>query len=227
MLTPTTLNHPLFSGFDDAQRQSIIDHSRRIHLAEGAYLFHRGERAQRFFLLQSGHITLSRISLQGDEKIFEIIKPGELFAEAIIFMPHPIYPLDSYAANTCELHGFDGQHFISLLEESFPTAKRLMASLCMRLHHWINEVENLTQQNATYRLTAWLLLQPVAAGGNLLLPFSKNMLASRLSINPETLSRLFKKLQQEGLITMHGRDIEICDRQALAKLAGIDLTCSA
>lgn len=52
----------------------------------------------------------------------------------------------------------------------------------------------------------------------------KGVLASRLSVEPETLSRVIKSLGEQGVIDMHGSYVTVLDREALAEIADIQHT---
>jgi CRP-like cAMP-binding protein len=85
----------------------------------------------------------------------------------------------------------------------------------------VNQIESLTLQNATYRLVAYLLEEiprDVRTSPEVQLTTPKGVIASRLAIQPETLSRILAKLRQGGLIEVHGNHITIRDVQALRNL---------
>jgi CRP-like cAMP-binding protein len=52
------------------------------------------------------------------------------------------------------------------------------------------------------------------------LPVSKSVVAARLGLKKETLSRLFKQFTADGLIVVSRRDIEILDAERLTEVAG-------
>jgi CRP-like cAMP-binding protein len=85
----------------------------------------------------------------------------------------------------------------------------------------VNQIESLTLQNATYRLVAYLLEEiprDVRTSPEVQLTTPKGVIASRLAIQPETLSRILAKLRQGGLIEVHGNHITIRNVQALREI---------
>lgn len=208
----------LFARLSETQLARIKCNMHRLHLDEGEYLFEHGQAAERFFLVLNGHIKLLRLSPEGIEKVFEIIKPNETFAEAMMFMPNALYPVSAQAIGNTELLSFDSKTFVSLLKESMETCFFLMFEMSKRLRMWINEIDNLTLQNATYRLVNYLLYQlPEDAPnqGEISFQIPKHVIASRLSIKPETLSRILNTLTTEGLISVQGRTILLHDLNKL------------
>ena len=208
----------LFAGLNTSQLEKVKKSMRHLLLAEGESLFEQGQRAKHFFLVRAGHVKLLRLSLEGSEKVFEVIAPTQTFAEAIMFMPNSVYPVTAQAIEASSLFAFENKVFLEILQESFDTCFRLMFHMSRRLHHWVNEVDNLTLQNATYRLINYVLYHiPHDHQGTyeFNLPIPKQVIASRLSIKPETFSRILNNLGQEGLITVTGRTIHIHQVESL------------
>ncbi len=218
----------LFANFSEQQLEQIKKDVRIIQLDGGEFLFKHGQPAKRFFLLNEGHVKLLRSSLGGDEKVFEVIDPGQTFAEAMMFMPESIYPVTAQAISKCSLFSFESRVFANLLRESPDTCFQLMAHMSQRLHMWINEIDQLTLQSATYRLINYLLYQ-VPEGYNVykiefMIP--KHVIASRLSIQPETFSRILNSLNKAELIRVDARTIYIdnVDRLRLHSLGNTRIT---
>ncbi len=215
--------HILFSALSDEQLRLIARHSRILHLVEGEILFQQDQPAERFFRLCSGQIKLSRLSLEGTEHVIEVVHPGQPFAEAVLFMKKRVFPVNAEALMPCEVLAVDSASFLQMLYDSRETCFRLMADMSYRLHIFVNEIDNLTLQNATFRLVHYLLQQIVdcqAQTADVELVTSKQILASRLSIKPETFSRILKSLSQQGLLTVNGRTIHIRDVKGLRCFGG-------
>ncbi len=197
------------TGLDDAQFEDLL---KGIHLhtyAPNDHLFRFGETSDRFYLLYSGQVKLYRVSVDGQEKVLEIIQPGGSFAEAIMFMEKQLYPANAQTLKASEIISVNTQLFRSLLRSSPNACFRMMANLSMRLHRRLNEIETLTLQNATYRVIRYLIMLLPSHDDNqaIKLPASKRLIASQLAIQPETFSRILHKLQEEGIIKIVGREI--------------------
>lgn len=211
----------LFEALTHDQLIEVQNTSRTVSLAAKSTLFEAGQRADRFYLLNKGQIKLFCISADGDEKVLEIVYPMQTFAEAIMFMQKKCYPVSAEAIEDCELYSFDMETFISLLRNSSDTCFNLLAIMSRRLHARVDDINNLTLHNATYRLVVYLLEQlpedavPLSA---IHLSTPKNIIASRLSIQPETFSRTLTRLVKKGLIKVHGNDVTLLDVEGLRQL---------
>ena len=206
-------SHPLMSTLSDDMLANVRKTFKLIKLEAGESLFSQDDVADRFYQLRNGQIKLYRLSMEGNERVIEIVMPGQTFAEAILFMEKKLYPVNAQALTNVELIAFDSATFIKLLETSPKTCFSLLADMSKRLHMRLNEIENLTLQNASFRLIHYLLQQvPDDVDGNeaeFSLTVSKNIIASRLSIQPETFSRILKSLTKRELISVKGKVIHL------------------
>jgi len=212
---------PLFQALDEQQFKNILKSSRVLTLPAKNILFEKDSVASHFYLLKSGLIKLFCLSEEGDEKVIEIINPSQTFAEAIMFMPKKIYPVSAETLKSSEVYGFDMKPFREMLESSQETCFRLLAKMAGRLHSSINDINNLSLHNATYRLVVYLLEQlpeGAVALSNIHLDATKVIIASRLSIKPETFSRILLRLSKQRLIEVHGNDITLLDVNGLRAL---------
>ncbi len=220
--TPWLRRTYLFSALDDAQLQVMKDAMQVIKIEEGRALFEHGQPAERFFLVLEGQIKLYRLSEEGDEKVIEIVRPGETFAEAVTFMSGKFYPVSASALVDSRLLSFSNEAFRDILRGSVDSCFRLMADMSQRLHRRLNEIDSLTLHNATYRLVSYLLQElpdDVLESPEIVLTTPKHVIASRLSIKPETFSRILTKLSRDGLIVVRGNSIVLEDLPRLRKEA--------
>ncbi len=213
----------LFRCLDDKQLRQIQEGSHLIKLREGEALFETGDSAERFFLVLSGQIKLYRLSAEGNEKTIEIIRPGQSFAEALMFLKQPAYPVSASALGDSQLLSFDNRRFLEILRGSMDTCFRVMGSMSQRLRGLIKEIDDLTLQNATSRVSALLLQHLHREGGyefNLQAP--KGVLASRLSVKPETFSRILHNLSDRDIISVKGKQIRVLAPDKLRELAHVE-----
>jgi CRP-like cAMP-binding protein len=208
----------LFANLTEQQLEFIKQSARQVHLEDGEFLFQHGDPANRFFVVKNGYIKLMRLSFEGAEKVIEVIHPKKSFAEAIMFMSKQTYPVTAQAIGKVDLIAFENKVFLNILENSFDTCLRIMGHMSMRMRSWLDEIDNLTLQNATFRLINYLLGQiPAGTKGEfqLKLGVPKHIIASRLSITPETLSRILKQMNKENLVSVRGKTITIQNIEGL------------
>ena len=209
----------LFSVLDERQLATVLETTRVVRLDEGERLFDHGQPSRHYFFLRAGEMKLFRSARDGGEKVIEIIRSGETFAEAVMFMVEGRpYPVSAQAIVASELLEFEQASLLGILEESTKTCMRLMAAMSRRLRQQVDDIDRLTLHNATYRLAAYLLDQippDVLESPELHLTTPKHVIASLLAIQPETFSRILARLANSGCVEVRGQNIVLTDIEAL------------
>lgn len=206
---------PLFHAASPEQIAHVAGGARERRLARGEMLFQKGDPCRGFYAVVSGQIKLAFPSDDGNEKVVEIIGPDQTFGEAVMFMDRP-YPVAAAALADTQLLHIPSAGVFELLERDPSFARRLLAGLSIRMHALLQDVEAYSLRSGAQRLIGYLLEQ-LAAGesvghaAEIELPASKQVIASRLNLAPETLSRVLHELTAAGLIEVHGRRIAIPD----------------
>jgi CRP-like cAMP-binding protein len=210
---------PLFSALAPEHIQRIVAAVREKHLVKGEMLFQKGDPARGFFVIVSGQVKLALPSAQGNEKVVEIIGARQSFGEAVMFMDRP-FPVFAEALVDTKLLHIGRDAVFELIESDASFSRRLLAGLSMRLHSLVADVEAYSMRSSAQRLIGYLLQHsPNEDDGvnsvEIKLPTSKHIIASRLNLTPETLSRILHDLADASLIEVHGRVITVPDLRRL------------
>jgi len=211
----------LLSRLSDEQLARVARHAIRLRLKEDQMLFSQGDPAERFYLVLSGRLRLFRIALDGAEKVIEIVGPGQTFAEALMFLEEARYPVCASALDQVDLISFEIKDFRLMLRESIDTCFIMLGVLSQRLKGLVREIDNLTLHSATSRFACYLLSKLPPRGRTLELDVRKGVIASRLSIKPETLSRIEKDLTRRGIINVRGMRVNVLDLPGLERIAAL------
>lgn len=213
---------PLLNALDAEQFKALLITASVSDLAEGELLFQQGQRLEQIFICTEGFIKLFRLTPNGDEKIVEIISAGNSFAEAVLFLGGQQYPVHAVALKPAQVVGINAEQYQKILRSSVDICFHLMGLMSKRMHWLLTEVDRLTLHNASFRLVSWLLEAPSYATNTILLDVPKHVLASRLSIKPETLSRILKRLSEQQLIRVEEQLIELLDRASLENMIKLE-----
>ena len=205
----------LFSALNEAQLERVRRHAHITDMVEGESLFFQGDQATSFYLVLSGRIKLFRVSPDGKEKVVEIMEPGVCFAEALMFMDQPNYPVTATALIPSRVVVINARDFKSMLGESIETCFLLMGNMSYRLRSLIREIDALSLDTGTVRTIAYLLQQAPADSESFELKVAKSVIASRLSVKPETFSRILKQLHESEIVSIDGRKVTIHNRDAM------------
>ena len=205
----------LFADLESTQLRRIAKNAARVHLEEGGALFQQGDPAKRFYLATRGQIKLFRLSPAGNEKVIDIVTPGRTFGEALMFLERPRYPVGAEALQDSEVISIDALDFTDMLRNSIDTCFVMLGSMSQRLRARLREIDDLSLHSATCRVAAYMVQHVPAESDSFELPVAKQIVASRLSVKPETFSRIIKSLSNSGVIQVAGNRITVHDREAL------------
>jgi CRP-like cAMP-binding protein len=222
-------NLPLFKELSDEQRARIAERTRQLRVARGDVLFRRGDAAAGAYIVAYGQVKLSFVSSTGVEKVIEILNQGQSFGEAVMFLEVP-HVVTAQALADSLLLLVPKEAVFESIERDPGFARRLLAGLSRRLHQLVADVESYSTRSGTERLIGFLLRDcgieapsdscsaDVPAGPvDIELPVAKGVIASRLNLTQEHLSRILHDLSALGLIEVHGRRIRILDLERLRK----------
>lgn len=167
---------------------------------------------ERFYLLHKGLVKLYRVSINGTEKVIHIVRPQETFAAAMMFLQDKGYPVSAAALEESEVLSFDASVFKEILLQSPETCFQLLGILSIKLQSQVSEIDGLCLQSASCRLVRYILGRlPSDAGdqAEVHLNIPKQVIASRISIQPESFSRILRGLSKKGLVEVNNRVVFI------------------
>lgn len=206
----------LFSGLPDDQLRAVAKIAISKRYPKGDAIFFEGEPGIGFYMVANGKVKIFKTSFDGREQILHIFGPGEPFGEVPVFHGNP-FPANAEALSDCEVLFFPRAEFVGLLTAHPSLALNMLAVLALRLRRFATQVENLSLKEVPGRLAAYLqyLMEEQQRQDRVVLDIPKGQLASLLGTSSETLSRIFSKMSEEGLIRVEGKTIFILDGERL------------
>jgi CRP-like cAMP-binding protein len=193
---------PMFGGVPTDKIATLIAGAGMRSFDRGEILFLQDEPATHFFFILDGWIKIFRMSPQGEESIIHVFTRGDTFAEAAIFAS-VTFPVTAQAAELSRVLAIPAGPFLSRLRDDPELCFNIMASMSRHLRRLVSQLEQLTTKSSVQRLAEFLLrLSPEATGSiEISLPVDKSLIAGRLGMQPETLSRSLSKLRSVGVET--------------------------
>lgn len=191
-------------------------------VARGETLATEGEPAEQFGLVVTGRARVFYLGADGKQITFETIEAGEPFA-AVAALAGGRYPANVEAATPATIACIPSQRLFDLLEAEPKLARSLIGNLAGRVVNFTAVVQSLAL-DVPSRLARYIFQRalqagkPTSGGLEVDLGMKKGELAMALGTVPETLSRAFSKLRDEGVLEVHGRTVLVLDVRALAAL---------
>ncbi len=178
----------------------ILAHSEIRSFDRGATIFLQGEPAHSVFIVLDGWAKLYRVSQNGAEAVVGVFTKGRSFGEAVAFR-NDLYPVAAEAVTDCRLMQVRASIILDMMKSRPEVCTAILASTFKHLHALVAQVEQLTAQTGAQRVAEFLLeLCPVSEGPcAVTLPYDKVLIAGRLGMKPESLSRAFGRLRDSGV----------------------------
>lgn len=204
-------SQPLFSNLPGSMFDRLVEGAQTRSYPKGKVLFQRGDPAEHFYVVLEGWVKVFRQTPDGDEAVLNLFSGGDMFAEAAAFLGAG-YPASAEVVDDCRLVKLSSKRFIQTIQEMPEVSLNLLASMSRHLHYLIHEVERLKTRNASQRLIEFLLRRCRTRQGACVveLPYDKNLIAARVGIQPESLSRLLNRFRDLG-VTCENNTVYIAD----------------
>jgi CRP/FNR family transcriptional regulator, dissimilatory nitrate respiration regulator len=211
----------LFAGLSSPDLEDIAAITLVKSLEKGDYLFHEGDPAQGFYVVQRGAINVHRVNAAGKEQIIHIFRAGESFAEATLATPAG-YPADARALEPTQVLLVQKAGILELLKRRPELALRMLGSMSGHLRALVGQLEDLTLKDVETRLANWLVKRcpnpPGERPVKIELAMTKRVLAAELGTVSETFSRTLAKFRELKLLTVKGKTVTILSPARLSAL---------
>jgi CRP-like cAMP-binding protein len=208
---------PLFAGLKPSSLADLLTEASIRHFARTALLFAKGDPARQFYVVLDGWVQLYRQTADGRESVIALFARGDSFAEAVMFLGGT-FPVSGAVVDEARLLVVPAEPFRRALQADNALCFKMMASMALHLRRLVGQIEQLTVRSSTERLAQFLLkLAGTGAESAIVhLPYDKGLVAARLGMQPETLSRALARLRRLGVETT-GRRVAIRDIDALRR----------
>lgn len=213
-------NVRLFRGSAQHQIADLAARAKALHFRRGATVCERGLCLPGLYAVAYGQVKLA-FRGEGEERVTRIAGPVETFGLAAAILGRPA-PYEAVALDDSLLVMVPSAAVLQMVDNDPRFARAVITDLAERTMSLLAEVETAALRGGVQRLAGYLDAlagQDASKSCTVRLPTTKTVIASRLGIKKETLSRLLRGLAHRGLIAVEQREIAILDRMGLAAIA--------
>ena len=216
----SVLRHiPLFDGLPEDQRKILADCAREKNVRAGQMIFADTQEARAFHLVVWGRVKIFKSTPEGREQTIFLFDPGESFC--LTALTDPVSPAGAMALEDTRILFFPAEVLEEVARKEPSLLFNMLLVLSRRLKESIDLIESLSLKEIPQRLASFLVhaLNREGRDERIDLNFSQRELAKIIGTTPETLSRVFKRMNEDGILSLEGRTIHILSRQELELLA--------
>lgn len=217
---------PLSMDLEDMDAlDDIVKRSRPLN--KGDFLFRQGDAFNSVFAIRSGALRTFSVSDAGDEQITGFHLPSELVGMA--GMDSEVYPMSAQALETTSVCEIPFEKLDELSVQLPQLRRQLMRVMSREIRDDQQMMLLLSKKTADERIATFLVNLSARfrargfSANQFRLAMSRSEIGNYLGLAVETVSRVFSRFQQNGLIAAEGKEIHILDPIELCALAGGNL----
>jgi len=212
---PALARTALFAGIPPAELESLAPSLKTRSFARGAYIFHEGDPANALYVIHSGQVKISRLGRGGEEAVFAVLLPGDVFGELSVFDEQAVRSADAQAMEPTDCILLGREPLMAFLE-GHPL---LMRHLFKALSGYIRRKDEAFAESAFLDIpgrVAKKLLElaeshgeRTPAGVRIGMRLSQRTLAGMVSASRENVNRALARFTALGAIQQDGGFITV------------------
>jgi CRP/FNR family transcriptional regulator len=203
-----------FSGLEGPALRSVAHAAVRRDYQPDQIVFVEGETCAGLFLVQDGWLKIVKLSADGREQILRVVGPGEVCNEIGVFACHP-NPATGIALDEATVWIIESETILRLVDQVPGLARAVIQGLSERALHLLSLVEDLSLRTVEARLARVLLERATLGTLHRYHWATQTEMAARLGTVPDVLSRVLRRLADEGLVRVSRNQIQILDHEGL------------
>ncbi len=205
-------------GLDPVASKLVANKGILITAPVGAKVFQPGKKCDLFYLLTLGSIRVQIVAESGREIVLYRVGPGEACVmTASCLMGHSLYTGEGIVEKSLEGYAIGLPLFQQLMSSSEKFRNTILGDYSERFLDLVNVLEDVAFRPLESRLAARLLQLNNGLG---VVPYTHQFLATDLGSAREVVSRLLKRWEERGLISLHRGKIELLLINSLKNFKG-------
>jgi CRP/FNR family transcriptional regulator, nitrogen oxide reductase regulator len=214
----------LFEDLDERGLERVANAAIRRKVAADAFLLYQGDPATHMYVILSGRLKLTQVTVEGQQVLLRYANPGEALV-ILAVLSDMVYPISAEAVEDSQVAGWDKEAMQQLMLQYPAIALRAMAILAKHTREFQDRIRELSTERVERRIARTLLRlarqtgRKVKEGVLLDLPISRQDLAEMTGTTLYTVSRTLSQWETQGLIRSGREKIVILFPHGLVTIA--------
>lgn len=211
---------PLGTGLDMNSIEELLSSSKVNHkkYAAGEVIFREGDVPNKLYLLIEGQANIVKDTYLGRQLVLgEVSRAGDIFGEVYLFLGHKAYDMYTLAVEDSSILEISSSFFRDTDQAVLPLTiqiqQNLLRIIAGKAYFMHNRLKILASGSLREKIARFVFLQ-AGSDGKCCLHGTREQLAAQLAVARPSLSRELGKMQQEGILSIHGEEIAIKDLSA-------------
>jgi CRP-like cAMP-binding protein len=207
---------PIFVALAANEREELASRMRVRHYARDEVIFHRDDPSGHFFVIVAGTVKLAAEDAGGREVAIAILRGGDVFGELELFDDLPRSVTVTAITETQAL-ALDRREFFEVLERHPRAMRTLLTQLARTIRDTSRRIEDLVFLDLPSRVAKALLDLRGAHGSNGEIHLTQDDIAAFVGATRASVNRVLADLEQQGILVIGRRHIEIRDLARLQR----------
>jgi CRP-like cAMP-binding protein len=210
---------PLFSGLPEGDLLDLLRDAAVEVRDQGAELFAQGALNQHFYVVLDGHVELFVDAGDGRRQVIEVVQKPAIIGEQAIFGEGA--QLGAGVLSRARVLAVPVESFRRRLESRFDLMLLMLGSMSFRLRILVRQIAELKLKTTAQRLGGFLISLTDRERGpiEVRFPYDKRIVAEKLGMKPESLSRALVRLAAVGVRSQPDNSVVITDIERLRRFS--------
>ncbi|MDR4316374.1 Crp/Fnr family transcriptional regulator [Niallia circulans] len=227
MVSPCPKRVPIFYSLSDLEIKKITDVVHHKLFKKGEMIIEEGDISTSLYIIHSGKVKLSKLTIQGKEQIVHLLTTGDFFGESNLFHDDMVMNLSCHALEDTKICVLKKQDFDQIMLSNPEISFKLLKTITKRLSHTEDLARTLATKDPEVRIADMLLEFCEKFGTEhqntvlITLPITREEVSSYVGLTRETISRKLAKLVDKGILSLIGnKQILIHNKGKLQSIGG-------
>lgn len=188
---------------------------------KGEVLYKEGSLPKYVYRVKRGKVKIEQANEDGNIRIVYIYNSGESFGFRPILCEEK-NPVTAVVLEDCEIEIYNGKKFLEVARKSPNLSFNLVEILSFEFNVWINLISSMSHKSAKERIALALLIinqKYKSEQGVSIITMSKADIAKYAETTEETVVRVLKFYNEQGIVRSNGRKLEVINTQLLEMIA--------
>lgn len=199
---------------ENAALNNFLQHCHIKKHAMRSTIIHAGDDSETLYYIIGGSVSVVIEDEEGNEIVLAYLNPGDFFGEMGLFEEDTKRSAWVIARHDCEVAEIHYSQFMVLAAETPEILFQLSAQLASRLRNTSRKVSNLAFMDVAGRIARALLElaqspDAITHPDGMQIKITRQELAKIVGCSREMAGHVIKNLEEDGLITAHGKTMVI------------------
>ena len=216
---------PVFKDLSVVEFENVLPYFSTRKYPKNSMIVLVEEYGDTVYFVREGTIKISRLNDEGKEVILALLGNGEIFGE-LSALDGEARSANAHAQENCRVYSINSNDFIHMLKTNFKITYGLLGELAKRIRKSDQQIEALSLSDAEHRIGVCILNfaedRGVIRKGQVTidnLPYQQDI-ANMAGTSRETVSRVFKLLEDRLLLLKEGHTLVIPDYSYFKRVFG-------